>query len=302
MAKIKVILNPVAGRGYSLKAQPEILHHLNEAKLDFDLIHTEATGHGITLAEQAVMKGYKTVVGVGGDGTANEMVNGLMRAAKKGKKSTLGLIATGSASDFAYNIGLPSDIKKACRRIKKGETHKVDIGRFKMPGQPPRYFANQLGIGFDGTVTIVAKQYKRLRGMALYLPAVFNTIFIVHKATRVHIQCDDQELELTTAQISIANGNREGGGFYMAPDAKVDDGLFDIMIVEDVSKLSMLGLVPKFMNGKHIYHKKTRVLRTKKIKVTSEDDLIAHFDGELLCIEGHDIECEIIPKCLSVIK
>jgi YegS/Rv2252/BmrU family lipid kinase len=279
MAKIKVILNPVAGRGYSLKAEPEIIHHLNELKCDFELVRTEESGHGIALAEHAVMEGFKTVVAVGGDGTTHEVVNGLMNAAQKGKEGILGMIAAGSGSDFTYNVGLPSDIREACERISNGETRRVDIGHLKVPGDSDRYFANHLGIGFDATVTVVAKRYKRLRGMALYLPCVFNTIFVVHKATRVTIQCDDRELDLSTTQISIANGNREGGGFYMAPDAQVDDGLFDIMIVEELSKLGMVGIVPKFMSGKHIYHKKTRVLRSRKIKVTSEDNLLDHFDG-----------------------
>ncbi|MBN2031082.1 diacylglycerol kinase family lipid kinase [bacterium] len=302
MAQIKIILNPVAGRGFSLKVEPEIIQYLDELKCDYELVHTEEIGHAITLAEQAVMDGFKTVVAVGGDGTTNEVVNGLMHAAQKGKEGTLGLIATGSGSDFTYNVGLPSDIKEACQRIKNGENRKVDIGRFMLPGQPPRYFANQLGIGFDGTVTVVAKRYKRLRGMALYLPVVLNSIFITNKATKVSIQCDNQRIDLTTVQISIANGGREGGGFFMAPDAKVDDGLFDIVIVEDVSKLTMLALVPQFMSGKHVNHKKTKVLRTRQIQVTSEDNLIAHFDGELLCTEGHEIHCEIFPRCLSVIK
>ncbi len=302
MANIKVVLNPVAGRGFSLKAEPEIVQYLNELNCDFELVRTEEKGHAIELAEQAVADGFKMVVAVGGDGTTNEVVNGLMNAAQKGKQSVLGLIATGSGSDFTYNVGLPSDIKEACQRIKNGETRKVDIGRFKVPGQTPRYFANQLGIGFDGTVTVVAKLYKRLRGMALYLPAVLNSIFVINKATRVSIQSYGLKLDLTTVQISIANGGREGGGFYMAPDAQVDDGLFDIVIVENVSKLTMLALVPKFMSGKHVNHKKTKVLRTKQIRVTSEDNLIAHFDGELLCTEGHEISCEIIPQCLSVIK
>ncbi len=302
MRQIKIILNPVAGRGFSLKVEPEIIQYFKELKCDFELVRTEATGHGIALAEQAVMEGFKTVVAVGGDGTTNEVVNGLMHAAQKGKKGILGMIATGSGSDFTYNVGLPSDVKEACQRIKNGEIRKVDIGRLKCPGQPHRYFANQLGIGFDGTVTVIAKRYKRLRGMALYLPVVLNSIFVTNKATKVSIQCDDQVLDLTTVQISIANGGREGGGFYMAPEARVDDGLFDIVILENVGKLTMLSLVPQFMSGKHVDHKKTRIIRTKKIKITSEDNLIAHFDGELLCTEGHDIECEIIPRCLSVIK
>lgn len=301
MIPIKVILNPVAGRGFSLKAEPEIIKYFNEINLNVELVQTNEKGHAIELAERAILDGFKTVVAVGGDGTTNEVVNGLMKAAQKGKEGILGLLATGTGSDFTSNVGMPSDLRKACQRIKNGTIRRVDIGKFRIPGQAGCYFANQLGIGFDGTATVVAKRYKRLRGMALYLPVVINTIFVTNKATRVSIECDDQQFNLSTVQISIANGAREGGGFYMAPEAKVDDGFLDVCIVEAMNKLTMLSLVPKFMNGSHVTHSKTKVLRTRHIKITSPDNLIAHYDGELLFTEGHEISCEIIPQCLNVI-
>ncbi|OGU58695.1 MAG: hypothetical protein A2V66_15590 [Ignavibacteria bacterium RBG_13_36_8] len=300
MASIKVILNPVAGKGFAAKAEPDIIGYIKELELEFDLVRTKEVGHAIELAEQAVHDGFKTVVAVGGDGTNNEVVNGLMNAAAKGKEAVMGTMAAGSGSDFTHNVGVPKDLKEACARIKEGKTRKVDVGKFQVPGHPVRYFDNQFGIGFDGTVTMVAKRYKKLRGMALYLPVVFQTIFIDSKPTFVNIKTDNEEFNLSTLQISIANGNREGGGFYMAPEAKVDDGLFDICIVESLSKPGMIAIVPKFMSGAHVNHPKTRMLKTKKIRVTSEDNLIAHFDGELLH-NIHDIDCEIIPRCLSVI-
>lgn len=301
MKTTKIILNPIAGRGYSAKAEAEICQFLKEEGVDFDLIHTERHGHARELAEQAINDGFEIVVAVGGDGTTNEVINGLMTASKGEETGTLGLIATGSGSDFTYNVGVPADIREACRRIAQGQTRIVDLGKVTLHDEKPRFFDNQLGIGFDGVVTVEATKFKRLRGMALYLPVVLKTVFLTNKATNVKIEYDGQILELPTMQISVANAPREGGGFYMAPEAKLDDGFFDLCIVTDIGKLSMLGLIPKFMTGTHVNHKATTMARAKKVTITSEDNLIAHFDGELLCTEGHKIECEIVPQKLRVI-
>jgi len=301
MKPIKIILNPVAGRGFSEKAEPEIRRCFNEAKIDIDLVFSERQWHAAELAEQAINDGYEVVVAVGGDGTTNEVINGLMAASKGNEAGTLGLIATGSGSDFSFNVGMPADVEAACQRIITGQTRLVDVGTLSLDDGTHRYFDNQLGIGFDGIVTVEAKKFKRLRGMALYLPVVLKTVFLTQNATRVTIEYDDKILETSTIQISVANGSREGGGFFMTPEAKLDDGYFDVCIVEEIGKLAMLGLIPKFMNGTHVDHKATTMLRAKKISITSEDNLISHFDGELLCTEGHKIECEIFPQRLRVI-
>jgi YegS/Rv2252/BmrU family lipid kinase len=300
MEKLKIILNPVAGRGYSGRAEPRIRQFLKEAGVEFDLVLTEYRGHGIELAEQATKEGYKYIVAVGGDGTANEVINGMVAASDGRIAGILGLLATGSASDFTYSVGIPQDLKQACYRLAQKKIRTVDLGKVTLPGEKFRYFDNQLGIGFDGVVTIESQKFKRLRGMALYFPVVLKTIFLTNKATQVTIQYDDKKIELPTLQISVANGSREGGGFYLAPQAKIDDGFFDLFIVGKIGKLSMLGLIPKFMKGTHVNYRATTMVRAKRVTVTSEDDLIAHIDGEIICTQGHEIKCEIVPQRLQV--
>jgi len=302
MKKIKLILNPVAGRGYSIKAEADICRYLKKEELDFELVHTERKGHAIELAEQAVKDGFEIIAAAGGDGTTNEVINGMMSASTQKEKfdHSLALFPTGSGNDFTYSAGVPTDFHQICRMISKGKTRIVDLGKVTLPGKAPRYFDNQLGIGFDGVVTLEARKFKRVRGMALYLPVVFKTVFLTNKATRVTIEYDGKKLQLPTVQVSVANGIREGGGFYMAPVAKPDDGFFDLIIVAEIGKFAMLGIIPKFMKGTHIEHKATTTLRAKKVTITSEDDLIAHFDGEMMCTECHRIECEIVPRCLRV--
>lgn len=301
MKDIKIILNPVAGRGYSGKAEPAIRNYLLDENLDFDLVKTEYIGHAIELAKQAVSEGFKIVVAAGGDGTTNEVINGLMAASSTGAESILGLLPTGTGSDFSYNVGIPENLHKACKRLSSGKTRKVDLIKFSMPGKGDRFFDNQLGIGFDGLITIEAKKYKRLRGMALYLPVVLKTVFLTNGATNATLKFNDQELNLATTQISVTNAAREGGGFFMTPDAKVDDGLLDVLVVKHMSKFSMLKLIPHFMKGTHISLDSTKTFQAQKITISSDDNIVAHYDGELLCTDGHYIECEIVPKCLEVI-
>jgi YegS/Rv2252/BmrU family lipid kinase len=300
--RFKLILNPVAGRGYTAEAEPLIRQVLTELGINFELVHTNARGHAIELAEQAKRDGFDTVVAVGGDGTTNEVMNGLINASGDDVAGTMGLLGTGSGSDFTFNVGVPSDIEEACRLLAKGETRVVDVGKLTLEDGEPRYFDNQLGIGFDGVVTVEARKYKRLRGMALYLPVVLKTVFLTNKATTVDLKFDDQQMNLKTVQISIANGSREGGGFYMTPEAKIDDGYLDLCIVQDVGKMGMMKLIPHFMKGTHTAEDAVSTYRAKKVAVSSEENLIAHFDGELLCTEGHRIECEVIPGKLRLLN
>ena len=291
----------MAGKGYSGRAEPKIREYLKGTGLNFDLVRTRKRGHGIELAYQAVKDGFDLIVAAGGDGTTNEVMNGMITASDGKIAGTLGLIPTGSASDFMGNVGIPKNLRDACLRLAKNQTRIVDLGVITIPGENKRFFDNQLGIGFDAVVTIEAQKFKWLRGMALYFPVVLKTVFLANKPTRVTLEYDGKVMEMSTLQISVANGSREGGGFYLAPEARLDDNAFDICIVREISKLQMLKIIPKFMKGNHVNDPATTMLRARKVTITSEDDLIAHYDGEILCTSGHRIEAEILSKKLRVL-
>ena len=300
MKPLKIILNPVAGRGYGAQAEPLIREYLKAEGLDFDLVRTARRGHAPELAEQAVNDGFEVVVAVGGDGTTHEVVNGLMATARGRETSALGIIPVGTGSDFSHAAGVPADLREACRRLAEGQVRMMDVGRFSVDGRPPEYFDNVLGIGFDGVVTLEALKFKRLRGMALYLPVVLKTVFVSLKCPRVTIEYDGQQLALSALMICVANGGREGGGFFIAPDAKPDDGLFDLCITREVSRLAMLGLIPHFMKGTHVNQKPVTMARAQHVVISTPDALVAHADGEMICTESHRIECEILPRSLRV--
>ena len=304
MRPIKIILNPVAGRGYGARAEPELRRLLELDGVDFELVHTSRPWHAAELAEQAANDGFGIVVAAGGDGTTHEVVNGLMAAADNGRggESMLGVIPIGSGSDFAYAVGIPPDLPGACQRLARGQLRRVDVGRITMPGPPfhSRYFDNSINIGFGGVVTVEALKIRYLRGTPLYLLAVLKTVFLYHKARLVTIEYDEQEMTLSALMICVANGPREGGGFFTAPQAQNDDGLFDICITHEVSQLGILTLIPHFMKGTHVDREPIDMARARRVVISSPDDLIAHVDGEILGTDMHKMEFELFPQRLRV--
>ncbi len=299
MGRIKVILNPTAGRGYGGRVEPTLRQLLTEEELDFDLVRTTGPWHAAELAECAARDGFELIVAAGGDGTTNEVVNGLVAASGESVAGTLGLIPVGSGSDFAANVGIPSDLRGACHRLAHGSARLVDICQITVPGENVRYFDNTVNVGFGGTVTVESRKMKYLRGLALYLPVVLKTIFLT-QAPRVTIEYDGEKLALSAEMVCVANGAREGGGFFCTPDARLDDGLLDLCIVRETTKATMLGLVPRFMKGTHVNHRAVTMARAEHVIIASPDNLVAHADGEILCTEAHRIEFRIIPGRLRV--
>jgi len=301
VSKIKLIVNPVSGRGYGRKACPLIRQYLSDLGADFDLVQTDAPGEAIHLARQALIDGFDTIVAVGGDGTSHEVVNGMMSGAKGPIVGTLGCIPTGCGNDFAVMNGAPTDLEEACRLIVAGKTRLVDIGRVTLDDRITRHFDNTVGIGFDGLVTMEARKFKRLRGMALYLLVVLKTIFLTMHPPWVEIEFDGHVIRQRVLMAVIANGPREGSSFWVAPGARYDDGLLDLVIAGTMSKLQMLAMVPKFMKGTHIHDRRVATERARHVIVSSEDPLYIHVDGEVLCEEAHRVEATLIPSCLRII-
>ncbi|MGD9029460.1 MAG: diacylglycerol kinase family lipid kinase [Anaerolineae bacterium] len=304
MGSIKVILNPAAGRGYSAQMEGTVCQLLEEEGLDFDLVRTEGPWHAAELAERAAKDGCEVVVAAGGDGTANEIINGLMRAPQDDATAQiqprLAIIPAGSGSDFATGIGLPADLREACSRVAGDQTKTIDIGRVTVAGQEPRYFGNVVGVGFDGAVLLETLKIKRLRGLSLYLLAVLRTVFLSFKAPMTTIEYDGQRMDLSAMMVTVTNGPREGGGFFIAPEARPDDGLFDVCIGRQVSRLTILRLIPHFLKGTHVDLDPITMLQAREVTISSPDGLIAHVDGEVLCTDAPWIKCEIIPGALTI--
>jgi diacylglycerol kinase (ATP) len=305
MTRHKILLNPIAGRGSGELAYPVLQSRLQELGLDFEIQRTQYPGHAIQLAEQASAAGWDVVVAVGGDGTANETLNGLARARQSGTgAAALGVIPVGRGNDFAYGVGVPHDLPLACQILAQGQRRKLDVG-FVQGGNYPqgRYFGNGVGIGFDAVVGFEALKLKRLSGFPSYIVAALKTIFLYFKAPTLRIEFEDETLTQASLMVSIMNGRRMGGGFMMAPDGLTDDGLFDFCIVGQVSKPGIFALIPKFMKGTQGEHPAVRYKRAPRAVITAvKGSLPAHADGETVCVAGERLEVQILPGLLDVVS
>jgi YegS/Rv2252/BmrU family lipid kinase len=304
LTRYKIILNPVSGRGRGELAYPEIEKRLHELELDFEMRRTEAPRHAIELAEEAAAQSFDVVVAVGGDGTANEVLNGLLRARLDGAgQAALGLISVGRGNDFAYGVDTPLDLDAACQALVQDRRRWIDIGLARGGDYPDgRYFGNGVGIGFDAVVGFEALKLKRLHGFPSYIVGALKTMFLYYQAPTLRIEFDGQALTQPALMVSIMNGRRLGGGFMMAPEGRNDDGLFDLTIVDQVSRPAIFALLFRFMQGTQFGNPAIQTAQPAKLTVTAvTGSLPAHMDGETLCEAGERLEIEITPKALEVI-
>ncbi|MCK5634684.1 MAG: diacylglycerol kinase family lipid kinase [Anaerolineales bacterium] len=304
MTKYKIIVNPTSGRGTAADAIPLLDQFMREHGLEFDRVLTEKPEHAVELAKQAALDGFDVVVVAGGDGTANEVINGLMLAKQAGADGiALGVIAIGRGNDFAFGVNVPQGLEEGCRVLLEDFRTSMDVGLVKGGLYPEgRYFGNGVGIGFDAVVGFEALKMTRLHGFLSYIVAAIKTIFLYYQAPLVRIEFNGQTMEKYALMVSIMNGRRMGGGFMMAPEAGIDDGLLDLCIAEQVSRPKIFALIPRFMQGTQAAQPSIQTGRTNSILVTAlEGSLPAHADGETLCTEGQQLHMEILPRQIEII-
>lgn len=306
MAKTLVILNPISGNGRGAHLKPEIERALHAGNLDFDLVCTDGPYAAITLAERGKQSGYETLIAVGGDGTNDEVVNGLMRAAQGQPTGTLGMIPVGSGNDFGKSLGLRPDWRQGVQKILDGTTRRVDIGMVTCD-QPasdgttsPHYFINALDTGFGARVAMHAHDLPLLRGLPMYLAAVFK-VLVDYSNPFTKIYLDEQKIEQVSTMVAIANGRCFGGGFRVAPTAGVDDGLLDVIIANELGRRGVLALIPKLMKGTHIGDPNVQFYQARRVVIESPDSLIVEADGEVPYTGVHRAEIQILPLHLQVI-
>ena len=304
MRRYKVIVNPASGRGAAGRAIPLIKAQLNSQDLDFDIITTEQPWHAVELTKQAVMEGYDIIVAAGGDGTANEVLNGLMISKKAGFVAAMGVLPIGQGNDFAFGMDIPIELGAACETLAINKRRKIDVGQIRGGLLPEgRYFGNGVGIGFDAVVGFEALKLKRLHGFPAYLVAALKTIFLYFKAPTLQIELEEEALTLRALMVSIMNGRRMGGGFMMAPHGDPGDGFLDLCIASQVNKLKIFGLIIRFMNGDQGNHHAVQFKRSQRIKVTALNGVLpTHADGETVSTQKTQLSVELLPAELELIS
>lgn len=306
MRRHLIVVNPAAGRGAGGKSIPQIRDGLDKVGLAYDLVCTERPWHAAELARQAAIDGFDAVVAAGGDGTANEVINGLMQAsAGKGGPTAMGVLCVGRGNDFAFGTGIPKALEDGIRVLVEERKVRIDVGLVSGGLFPEgRFFGNGVGIGFDAVVGFEALKMRRLSGFVSYIAAALKTVWLYDQGPLVRLAFDAQapEASLPVLMVSIMNGRRMGGGFMMAPDGRPSDGVFDVCVVRQVKRGRVLGLIPHFMRGTQVGEPEITMHTARRLVVSAERGVLpAHADGETLCTDGKELELEVIPQSLDVI-
>ena len=297
----RLIVNPTAGAGRTAKKWPYIKALLKNTGLRFEHDITEAPGHAIELAKSAVNKGYKLVVSVGGDGTINEIVNGIYATGDM-KDVELGIIGTGTGSDYIRTIGVSKYYQESCHHLMNPMKKSVDLGmvEFTENGQPAkRIFANFAGLGFDAEVVkATTKKFKNFGGKPAYLMGLLST-FTTYQNRQIQITINGQTETNKVCTIVMSNGKYGGGSMLLAPNADPCDGLFDVIIIGDVTKPDLLRSLPRIYKGTHLTHPKVTVKRTNMITISSDDPMAIQADGDLL--GEAPARFSVLPSALNIL-
>jgi len=294
--KAKVILNPYANRWGARKQLVQLERMFDAYQMQFDLLITERPKQATQFAQEAAANGQAdVVVAAGGDGTMNEVVNGLIRAAGEGPTMPLGILPIGTGNDFNDMNKLPRKLENAVQVITAGHTRQVDAGRVN-----DHYFTNNCALAMEPLITIENEKMKRLSGNIRYLAALIKGLMKL-RAWDMQIRWEGGEYEGPVLLCSVCNGPRTGGVFMMSPDARFDDGLFDVVLAPDLSKLEILSILPRLFPGTHLNHPKVSFYRTRYLHARSNPGTPVHADGEVIAVEQEEINYQILPGKLTLL-
>ncbi|MDH5657020.1 MAG: diacylglycerol kinase family lipid kinase [Spirochaetia bacterium] len=278
-----VIMNPVSGKGKAVKDRKTIEALFEQFKIPFQIFISEYPGHTVKITEKALGLGFKKFIAVGGDGTLNEIVNGIFKQKKTPPANcTLAAIPVGTGNDWAKNNQLGKTYESAVRIISENHNYLHDIGLadyMENGKKVNRFFINFSGIGFDSEV--VAGMASRRFGSLSYFIAILKT-FLFYRGVSMTIQVNGNTLQKKVFVLMTALGKYCGGGMHLAPRSLPDDGFFDVTLVQSMNWLYLLFSLPQIYNGKILSHPRVESFQTKMIKIESSEKIRIESDGELL--------------------
>jgi diacylglycerol kinase (ATP) len=289
-SSIRFLVNPSSGRGTG-RSHLDRLRVL-ASKLGAGLCVSRKVSDLWEQARRAAEDGVERLLVAGGDGTMHYAVQGLA-----GTSCALGVIPLGSGNDLAGTLGVPPDLDVAVERAVQGEIRRIDLVRV---GETVS--VSYAGVGFDSEVTRYANETKILRGPLIYFYSVIHTL-ITFVPPRMRVVWDDGEFEGKVMFTVVNNLPRFGGGMRIAPDARIDDGLLDLVIVKEVPKPVLLSIFPKVYNGKHVSHPAVRIVRTRRAEITIDRTMTLYGGGEPLreVRAGEPAAVEVVPGGLGVV-
>jgi diacylglycerol kinase (ATP) len=276
------IVNPASSNGSTGRRWAELAHRAAALGLAGETLFSERPGHAIELAERTARDGASLVVAVGGDGTLNEAVNGIVRS---GTTAELATIPLGTGMDFVRTYGIPTKFEDAVAVARDGVARTIDVGRVEFrlwDGTPAeRYYANVGSVGMSAAVAQRANgMSKKLGGRATFFYALVR-VFLEWQNGVVRVELDGSDVrEARMHDVIVANGRWHGGAMKLAPEAEPDDGLFDVVLIGDITKPDFLTTAPKIYSGKYLAHRKVDLVRARQVSVDAAERLPIELDGE----------------------
>jgi len=296
-----VIINPTSGNGKAKKYWPKIQRLLISNGFNFEFQFTKSGNDNIELVHTAVNQGFKSIICIGGDGTIHNTVNGIVSQKTVASSSiNVGIIPIGTGNDWVKTHAIPKHLKKAISIIKNGKTTSQDIGKIEFldSQKPPVFFNNLAGVGFDGYVVSKVGKYKHFGALAYLIGAVLGLFSF--KNFKVDVVVNSQRITTKSLMVLIGLCKYSGGGMQLTEYTNATNGLFDISIAKNFSKLDILKNLVKLFNGSIVKLKKVETLKTNTVTISCKSKLNIPFiqaDGEL--IGTGDIKASIVPKAFS---
>jgi diacylglycerol kinase (ATP) len=285
--RFKLIINPIAGGRKGKTLTEKILERLRTWGISFEHEFSRYIGHATEIARQSA-KRFDAIVAVGGDGTVNEVLNGIF-----GYDVPLGILPVGRGNDFFKTINTSRLLDVIIKPLIEAPRIKMtDVGKINN-----RYFMNVAGVGFDAMVATIAEPIRFLGPIAYLGSALIG--LMKNKGISLKLNIDGEKIDLNALMVAIANGKYFGGGMKIAPDASPWDGKFDVCLIENVPSLEILKTLPKVYTGKHTNHPKVKMLKAEHIEVLSSEKIPAEMDGEVFYTDK--IILDIVPKSVPLI-
>ncbi len=290
-----LIVNPASGSGKGKRLQPKVERAMRQAGIFGGVSVSRGPGDLARIAAEAIGLGHRRLALLGGDGTANEVLNGVFSQEEIPTTDiALGMLSVGTGNDWMRTIGMPKSLEEGIKALARGNTRLHDVGQvwYGAPEQKLRYFLNITGAGFDGEVTRRVQGWKGwLAGRKLsYWVTIVRTLFD-YKHTQVAIQLEGKEHQITALSLAVGICRYNGGGMMQLPEAAFDDGLLDVTVVGKMSTLEMVFRLPLMLDGSFTRLSSVHTFRTKELRIRSEPGIWLEADGEVLGCTPARVTC-----------
>ncbi|MEI6509609.1 MAG: diacylglycerol kinase family protein [bacterium] len=318
--KTFIIVNPTAGRGKGLKLVPSIEAHLKSLGVDYVLHISESPSAPAELTRQAIARGFQLIVAGGGDGTCQAVATAILgvdsspvarpkdgdrneicppiaanqSASSAGTPPFFGILPMGRGNDLAHGLGIPADPFDACQVFRSGRPIELDMG----VASNGKMFLNVAGAGFDAEVNRYANRIRWFKGNLVYLLAIFVKL-ATFRAAQFTLHHDGGTWRGRAMMVAVGNSRYYGGGLFVAPQALPDDGLFDIVIIGDLSRMEFIRAFPTVYKGTHIHHPKVQTFRTRSITIDCDAPYCSYADGDFL--SELPVSLNLLPRAIKVL-